>query len=88
MIDGFLLGIIVMAELVAAAYFFRFWRQTHDRLFLAFGASFLIEGINRASVLFIDDPAAGSAIIYAVRLLSYLLILAAIADKNRKRGRP
>jgi hypothetical protein len=86
MIDGFLLGIIVMSELVAAAYFFKFWRQTRDRLFLAFGASFLIEAVNRASILFIDDPAAGNPVIYTVRLLSYLVILAAIADKNRKRG--
>jgi hypothetical protein len=84
MIDGFLLGLIVMSELVAAAFFCKFWRQTHDRLFLAFAASFLIEGVNRASILFVEDPAAGSPVIYAVRLLSYLLILAAIADKNRK----
>ena len=86
MIDGFLLGLIVMSELVAAAFFFRFWRQTRDRLFLAFGAAFLIEGINRASVLCLDDPASGNPLIYVIRLLSYLLILAAIADKNRKRG--
>jgi hypothetical protein len=86
MIDGFLLGLVVMAELVAAAYFFRFWRRTRDRLFLAFAASFFIEAINRSSVLFLDDPATGNPIIYSVRLLSYLLILAAIADKNRKRG--
>ena len=86
MIDGFLLGVIVLSELVAAAYFFKFWRQTRDRLFLAFGAAFLIEAVNRASILFIADPAAGNPVIYFVRLLSYLLILAAIADKNRKRG--
>jgi hypothetical protein len=86
MIDGFLLGLIVMSELVAAAFFFKFWRQTRDRLFLAFGAAFLIEACNRVGVLFIAEPAAGNPVIYSVRLLSYLLILAAIADKNRKRG--
>jgi hypothetical protein len=86
MIDGFLLGVIVTSELIAAAFFCKFWRQTRDLLFLAFGAAFLIEAINRASVLFIDDPPAGNPVIYAVRLLSYLLILAAIAGKNRRRG--
>lgn len=86
MIDGFLLGLIVMAELVASAYFFKFWLRTRDRLFLAFGAAFLIEGINRAAILLLDDPASGHPVIYTVRLLSYLLILAAIADKNRKRS--
>ncbi len=86
MIDGFLLGLIVMAELVAAAYFCKFWRQTRDRLFLAFGAAFFIEAIDRTAILFLDDPANGSPVIYGVRLLSYLMILAAIADKNRKRS--
>src|SRR5690242_14488453 len=28
--EGFLLGIIVTASLVAAAYFLKFWRQTRD----------------------------------------------------------
>jgi hypothetical protein len=83
-IEGFLLGIIVTACLVAAAFFLRFWRQTRDLLFLGFAAAFFIEGVNRTCILFIDVPAEGSNLIYAIRLLSYLLILAAIAYKNRR----
>jgi hypothetical protein len=86
MIDGFLLGLIVMANVVAAAFFFKFWRQTGDRLFVAFAAAFLIEAVNRGSFLFIADPAAGNPVLYTIRLVSYLLVLAAIADKNRTRG--
>jgi hypothetical protein len=86
MIDGFLLGIIVAASLVAAAYFLKFWRKTHDRLFLGFGAAFFIEGCNRMVFLFVPEPEAGNPVIYAIRLVSYLLILAAIAHKNRGRG--
>jgi hypothetical protein len=83
MIAGFLLGIIVTASLVAAAYFFKFWRQTRDPLFLGFAAAFLIEGINRTCFLFVPSPESGSVILYTVRLVSYLLILVAIAHKNR-----
>jgi hypothetical protein len=83
MIEGFLLGVIVSASLVAAAFFLKFWKQTRDPLFLAFGAAFLIEGLNRTCFLFVDSPQEGSNLIYGVRLLSYLLILAAIAYKNR-----
>jgi hypothetical protein len=83
MIDGFLLGIIVAGCTVAAAYFFRFWRKTRDPLFLAFAAAFLIEGCNRTAFLFVADPEGGDPVIYTVRLLSYLLILAGIAYKNR-----
>ena len=87
MIDGFLLGIIVTCSLVTAAFFFRFWRKTRDWLFLGFALAFLVEGLNRASFLSLDDPAGGDKIAYTIRLVSYLLILAAIAHKNRTRQR-
>ncbi len=83
MVEGFLLGIIVTASLAAALYFLKFWRRTRDTLFLAFGAAFLIEGVNRIAFLFIDHPNEGSPWIYTVRLLAFLLILAAIIRKNR-----
>ena len=84
MLQGFLLGVVVTASSVIGAYFLKFWRQTRDDLFLAFGISFLIEAVNRASVLFLDSPHEGSAAIYVIRLLSYVLILAAIVNKNRR----
>jgi hypothetical protein len=43
----------------------------------------MLEGLNRMAFLFLDRPSAGDQYIYVVRLLSYLLILAAIANKNR-----
>jgi Family of unknown function (DUF5985) len=83
MIEGFLLGVIVVASLTAGAFFMRFWRQTHDLLFLGFGAAFIIEGLNRLAFLFLEAPNEGLPAIYMVRLFSYLLILAAIVNKNR-----
>jgi Family of unknown function (DUF5985) len=83
MINGFLLGVIVTASLTAAAFFFKFWRQTRDLLFLGFAAAFLIEGLNRISFLFLAAPNEGDPLVYTVRLFSYLLILAAIVNKNR-----
>lgn len=86
MLEGFLLGVIVTASLVAAAFFWKFWRQTRDTLFLAFAAAFLIEGINRTSFLFIDTPNEGRPAIYVVRLIAFLFILAAIVRKNWGKG--
>lgn len=83
MFEGFLLGVIVTASLVVSAFFLKFWRQTHDKLFLGFSAAFAIEGINRLAFLFLDNPNEGNPVIYTVRLFSYLLILAAIVNKNR-----
>ena len=82
MIDGFLLGVIATASLTAGFFFLKFWRATRDSFFLAFAASFIIEGFNRSAVLFVDHPNEGSPWTYLVRLLSLLLILAAILGKN------
>jgi hypothetical protein len=84
MIEGFLLGIIVTCSFVATGFFARFWFATRDLLFLGFAAAFFLEGLNRMAFLFLEKPGAGDEFIYVVRLLSYLLILAAIANKNRK----
>jgi len=82
MLEGFLLGIIVTCSIVASGFFWKFYRQTRDTLFLAFAAAFFIEGINRISFLMIDSPNEGSPAIYIVRLVAFLLILAAIVRKN------
>lgn len=87
MIESFLLGVIVTCSLIAAGFFWKFWRQTRDTLFLAFAAAFLIEGLNRLSFLFIQSPNEGSPAIYVVRLVAFLLILGAIVRKNLKAGK-
>ncbi len=83
MVEGFLRGVIVTASLSAAGFFWPFYRQTRDTLFLAFAAAFGIEGINRTAFLLVDRPSDGSPIIHSVRLIAFLLIVAAIVAKNR-----
>jgi hypothetical protein len=87
MLEGFLLGVIVIASLASSLFFLKFWKRTRDSLFLAFGAAFLIEGINRIGFLLVENPNEGSPAIYIVRLLAFLLILAAIIRKNRAPAR-
>jgi uncharacterized membrane protein HdeD (DUF308 family) len=82
MIDRFLLGVIATASITAGVFFLKFWRNTRDSFFLAFAASFIIEGLNRAAVLLVNRPNEGSPLTYLVRLLSFLLILGAILRKN------
>lgn len=83
MVEGFLLGVIAMASLTAAGFFWRFYRQTRDSLFFAFAAAFAIEAGNRTALLMVDKPSEGSPIIYLVRLVAFLLLLGAIVAKNR-----
>jgi hypothetical protein len=84
MIEGFLLGVIVTGSLVAAMFFLKFWRQTRDFLFLAFGVAFLIEALNRTAFLFLSAPNEGTASNYVVRLLAFLVIVSGIVYKGTR----
>ena len=81
-IEGFLLGVIITASLIASLFFMKFWRQTKDLLFLAFGLAFLLEGLNRIGFLFIATPNEAGAANYGLRLLAFLIILAGIVYKR------
>ena len=70
MIEGFLLGVIATSSIIAGIFFLKFWRKTGDSFFLAFAASFLIEGLNRCGVMLLEKPNEGNPWIYLVRLLS------------------
>ena len=85
--DAFLLGAFAMGCVMASVVFFRFWRQTHDRLFLWFGLSFLIEAINRMAFVASGQPD-DAAFYYGARLVSYALLLFAILEKNWPRRQP
>jgi len=81
-LDGFLLGVIAATSFTAGIFFLRFWRDTRDSLFLAFGIAFLVEGGNRVGLLFATHSNEASPWVYVIRLLAFLLILAAILKKN------
>ena len=82
MLEAFLLGVIATSSLTAGLFFLKFWRKTHDSLFLAFGLAFVVEGLNRCAILFLAKPNEGNPYIYGVRLFAFLLILGAILRKN------
>jgi uncharacterized protein DUF5985 len=84
MLDGLLVGVVLTSSLVASTFFLKFWRMTRDWLFLAFAFSFAIEGCTRVLALVGSWPRDAAPLIYVARLISYLLIILAIAHKNRK----
>jgi uncharacterized membrane protein HdeD (DUF308 family) len=77
-----LLGAISMACFTIGVFFIRFWKTTHDRFFLFFAGAFIVEGIERAMVGLIQYSDEQEPLFYLVRLLSFLMILCAIFDKN------
>jgi hypothetical protein len=75
-------GAIAALSLVAALFFLRFWRSSRDKFFLWFAISFGIEGMNRLAMGFMRQANEDTPVHYVVRLVSYLLILYAIVEKN------
>ena len=84
--DIFILGAVAMACLIASLFFFKFYRQTKDLLFLMFSVSFLVETVNRTALAQMRVQGEGDPSLYLIRLLSYLLILAGIILKNVQKG--
>jgi hypothetical protein len=82
MIREFLLGLIVMACLVAGLFFVRFWRKTRDRLFAVFALAFWLLALNW-TLLAITARDEVRPSLYGIRLLAFVLILLGIIDKNR-----
>lgn len=78
----FLLGATAAASFTAFVFFLRFWRDTRDFLFAAFGFFFLVEGVNRVLLSSMRHPSEGSPWIYVARLIALLLLLGAIVAKN------
>ena len=76
-------GAITMGYVVVGLFFLRFWRETRDRLFLIFAVAFWILGGQRLALVLTPHMVETGTGVYLVRLFAFLLILAAIIDKNR-----
>lgn len=83
----FLSGAVTLGFVVAAGFFVCFWRKTADRLFLAFAAAFVLFAFNQALASLLTVVLEPSSLIYALRVLGFVLILGAIVDKNARRQR-
>lgn len=81
----FLWGALMMANATAALFFFRFFRETRDRLFALFGAGFLALGVNYAVLALAQPSQEERHYVYVIRLVAFALILVGVIDKNRRR---
>jgi hypothetical protein len=78
----FLAGGLTACYLAASIFFFRFWRRTHDRLFIGFAVAFALLGIEQIALLIFGITEERSNYLYVLRIVGFLLILYAIIEKN------
>jgi hypothetical protein len=78
----FLAGAVTLGYLASSAFFLRFWRRTHERLFLAFALAFSFLALNQVVSAFLEANDERTLYAYGLRVIGFILILAAIVDKN------
>lgn len=77
----------MMACWVVGLFFLRFWKKTQDRLFAIFAVAFWMLAIERIVLAAMNETSESRGYIYIIRFFAFILILWAIADKNRPRNR-
>jgi hypothetical protein len=81
-VNEVVLGAIVMASATVGLFFFRFWRQTRDRLFATFALAFWVLALNWLALAIVGSSEV-RPLLYLMRLAAFSLIIVGIVDKNR-----
>lgn len=81
-IDSLLSGMYVMGYLIAGLFFLRYWRASRDKLFLYFTTAFWLLGVQRFLLGISEADIEDQTVLYAIRLLAFLIILWGILEKN------
>jgi hypothetical protein len=79
----FLQTVSATGAFVAGLFFFRFWRESRERLFAFFGAAFWVLALSWVLLAVINPSDETRPYIYAIRLVAFLLIIVGMIDKNR-----
>jgi hypothetical protein len=83
----FLWGALSMAHAAVALFFLRYWRTSHDRLFVYFAVAFAVMALNWIGLAMVDPGFELRHTLYLLRLAAFVLIIIGIIDKNRRSGR-
>ena len=82
----FLSGAVTFGFLLSGLFVLRFWKRTHDPLFLAFAAAFFLLGVGQGLLALANIPVEERSWLYLFRLVAFALILIAIVRKNSRRA--
>lgn len=86
MVD-FLNGIATAGSLAVGLFFLRLWQETRDRFFVLFGLAFWMLALTWLALALAEPASEHRHFFYTGRLVAFLLIIAAIVDKNRSSNR-
>ncbi len=72
------------SSIFAGVLFLRFWRESVDRLFLWFAVAFAMFACNYLGLALLDPGDESRFYAFVPRVVGFLVILLAIADRNRR----
>lgn len=81
---SFLDGATAAGCLAVGLFFLKFWRESRDRLFLAFSLALWILALDYTVLGAVPFDTENRAWAFSLRLVAFGLIVIAIADKNRR----
>ena len=80
-------GAILFGFLLIGAFFWRFWTLSREKLFLFFSIAFCLLAIERLMLLVLREEEVDKPVIYATRLIAFLVIIGGIWEANRRKPR-
>ena len=81
---AFLQGAVAMGCVTAGMIFFRFWRQSRDRLFLSFASAFWALAISYGVLGLVAFATEWRVYVYVIRLCAFCMIIYGVIEKNRR----
>ena len=75
-------GAIAFGFCVIGLFFLKFWRRTRDPFFGAFALAFFLMGSGRVIEAVLRTANDSNPTVYLIRSLGFLIIIAAIVQKN------
>lgn len=80
---AYLSGILTLGYVLTGTFFLKFWRDTRERLFGFFAASFFMLATQRILLTLRGEWGEQETWIYVLRLLAFLVLVFGIVEKNR-----
>lgn len=77
-------GALMICCLVAGLFFLKFWKKTHDSLFIKFAWAFFLLSFERLVLGYLGSANEPSELVYLIRLAAFMMIIYAIISKNRE----
>jgi hypothetical protein len=84
---AFLHAVSATAAWISATMFLRYWRDSRDTLFALFAVAFVLLGLSWALLSIFNPVGDASPYVYGLRLVAFLVLIAAVVQKNRETAR-